>query len=143
VERGVVYTLGSGTPRRVSLSELRKMAAGLERVGASYLGSSSDPDSETSAVAVTTQRTVTLNLDFQANCAAPGSPYPSIRAGSTSVTLLERQGDSFAFDITRDGWEGSVTGAVAPSAITLDVRTSGTFDGMSCSGAETLTLDRR
>jgi hypothetical protein len=146
VERGVVYTLSSGTPRRVSLTELRRTAAGLEPVGASYLGSSSDPDSGTSGVAVTTQRTVTLHLDFQANCAAPGSPYPSIRAGSTSVTLLKREGDSFAFDIDdsrQREWEGTVSGTVSPSAITLDVRPRGTFDGNSCSGAETLTLERR
>jgi hypothetical protein len=149
VERGVVYSLGTGTARKISVADLRKMAAGLERVGAAYSGSSSDPQSGTGASAVTTESTVTVYLEFQANCTTPGSSEPVVYAGSASVPLLAHQGDGFAFDIARYSrrgslrWEGTVTGTISPSSIVLDVRPSGTFDGYSCSGAETLTLERR
>jgi hypothetical protein len=142
VERGVVQSVATGTARNISVAALRRIAARLERVGGSYLGSSSDPESGTGGTAVTTERTVTLYLDFQGTCADT-----TVRGGSASVTLLPRQGDGFAFDIARQRgsgrWEGTVTGTVSSSAITLDVRPTGTFDGMSCSGAETLVLERR
>ena len=64
------------------------------------------------------------------------------------MTLTKRDGDRFAFDIAehRKGsgaWEGTVTGTISRSAITLDVQPRGTIDGDVCSGAQTLTLDRR
>ena len=61
---------------------------------------------------------------------------------------MRLDGDRFAFDIAehRKGsalMEGTVTGTITPSAITLDVRARGTIDGDVCDGAQTLTLDQR
>ena len=42
-EGGRIYTLGSGTPKKVSLAQLRSTAAGLERLERDYIGSGGDP----------------------------------------------------------------------------------------------------
>jgi hypothetical protein len=145
VERGVVYSIGSGTPRKVSLAHLRSTARGLDRLGRDWIGGSGNPDSSSYGFAVTTARTITVSVAFEANCGSAGS----VRAGQAKVTLMRRQGNSFAFDIAdhrvgSDPWAGSVTGTITPTAITLDVRATGTIDGEVCdSGPVTLTLDGR
>ncbi len=149
VERGVVHSIGSGTPRTVSLAQLRSTARGLDRLERDWLGTSSNPDSSTGALAVTTARTVTITLDFEASCAAPGSSAGGVRAGQARATLLRRHGNRFAFDIAdhrrgADPWAGPVTGTISPTAITLELRATGTIDGEACdSGPVSLTLDRR
>jgi hypothetical protein len=149
VERGVVYTLGSGTPRKISLRNLRSTAAGLDRLERDYFGSAADPENSSGAVAVTTARTVTATVDFEAQCALPGSTAVGVRAGTAEVTLLRRQGDSFSFDIAdhrrgSEPWTGTVTGSISPDAITLDVRATGTIEGEVCdTGPLSLTLDGR
>ncbi len=147
-EGGVVYWMGSGTPKKVSLAQLRATARGLDRLERDWIGDSGDPDSGAYGFAVTTARTVSVDIQFEASCAAPGSTFTTLRAGQTGVTLMKRDGDRFAFDIAehRKGsgaWEGTVTGTISRSAITLDVQPRGTIDGDVCSGAQTLTLDRR
>jgi hypothetical protein len=145
VERGVVYSIGSGTPRKVSLAHLRSTARGLDRLGRDWIGGSGNPDSSSYGFAVTTARTITVSVAFEANCGSAGS----IRAGQAKVTLMRRQGNSFAFDIAdhrvgSDPWAGTVTGTISPSAVTLDVRATGTIDGEACdSGPLSLTLDQR
>jgi len=149
VERGVVYSLGSGTPRKVSLRNLRSTAAGLDRLGRDYLGGAADPENTSDAVAVTTARTVTATVNFEAKCAAPGSTAATVRVGTAEVTLLRRQGDTFSFDIAghrrgSEPWTGTVTGTISPAAITLEVRATATIDGELCdSGPLSLTLDER
>jgi hypothetical protein len=49
VERGVVYTVGSGTPKKVSLTQLRATARGLDRLERDWLGTTSNPDSSSEA----------------------------------------------------------------------------------------------
>ena len=44
VEDGRVYTLGTGTPRKVSLKQLRATAADLEHLGRYYIGTPDDPN---------------------------------------------------------------------------------------------------
>jgi hypothetical protein len=149
VERGVVYAVGSGTPRKISLAHLRSTARGLDRIGRDWIGGSSDPDSSSEGFAFTTAHTVTVAVSFEANCTPPGSSASTVRVGQAKVTLLRRQGNGFAFDIAdhRVGpapWVGTVTGTISPTAITLDVRANGTIDGDVCdSGPVTLTLDGR
>lgn len=138
VERGVVYTAGSGTPRKVSLKALRSTVAGLDRLERDYFGSAADPDNSSNATAVTTEKTVTATVEFEAQCAS------GVRAGSVEVTLLRRQGDAFTFAIDSAPWTGTVNGAITPDAITLDIRATGTVEGEACdTGALTLTLDGR
>lgn len=149
VERGVVYTLGSGTPRKISLRNLRSTAAGLDRLERDYFGGAADPENSSGAVAVTTTRTVTATVDFEAKCAPPGSTVVGLRVGTAEVTLLRRQGDSFSFDIAdhrrgSEPWTGTVTGSISSDAITLDVRATGTIEGEVCdTGPLSLTLDGR
>lgn len=149
VERGVVYSLGSGTPRKVSLRDLRSTAAGLDRLERDYFGGAADPDNSSDAVAVTTKETVTATVNFEAQCAAPGSTAASVRVGTAEVALLRRAGDAFSFDIAghrrgAEPWTGTVTGTISPAAITLDVRATATIEGELCdTGALSLTLDGR
>jgi len=143
VERGVVYSIGSGTPRKISLANLRSTAHGLDRLERDWIGGSSDPDSSSGAFAVTTEHTVSVDVEFEASCAF------SPRVGQAGVTLMRRSGNRFAFDIAEhrkgsDPWAGTITGTISPTAITLDIRATGTIDGEACdSGPVTLTLDRR
>ena len=144
VEGGVVYTAGSGTPRKVSLRVLRKTVAGLDRLERDYFGGAADPDNSSGAVAVTTKRTVTATVSFEAQCSAG-----TVRVGNAEVTLLARQGDAFSFDIDShrvgsEPWTGTITGTISPDAITLDVRATATIEGEVCdTGALALTLDGR
>lgn len=150
VEGGVVYWMASGTPRKVSLPQLRATANNLDRLERGWYGGSSDPDSSAGAFAVTTRKTASVDLEFEATCTFPGSTEPTVRAGSASVVLLRRTGNTFAFDIakhlrrTTDPWTGTVTGTVSPTGITLTYRVAGTIQGYACdSGPVTLTLDQR
>jgi hypothetical protein len=138
VEGGVVYTAGSGTTRKVSLKALRSTVAGLDRLERDYFGSAADPDNSSNAVAVTTEKTVTATVEFEARCTS------GVRAGSTQVTLLRRQGDAFSFAIDSAPWTGTVNGTITPEAITLDIHATGTIEGEACdTGALILTLDGR
>jgi hypothetical protein len=149
VERGVVYEVGSGTPKKISLAHLRATARGLDRLERDWLGTSNDPDSSSEAFAVTTARTISIDVSFQASCTLPGYPEPSARVGQTSVTLLRRSGNEFAFDLAghpkgEGSWSGNVTGTISAEAITLNLHATGTADGYTCdSGPQTLTLDQR
>jgi hypothetical protein len=149
LEGGVVYSVGSGTLRKVSLRALRSTAARLDRLEREYIGGAADPENSSGASAVTTRRTVTMTLEFEARCAAPGSTATTVRVGSAEVTLLRRQGDAFSFDVathrtSEEPWSGTVTGTISPAAITVDVRASATIEGEVCdTGALTLTLDQR
>ena len=143
VERGVVYSIGSGTPKKITLAHLRSTARGLDRLGRDWIGGSSNPDSSSEGFAVTTQRTVSVAVSFEANCGS------TVRVGQAKVTLLRRQGNGFAFDIAdhrvdSEPWTGTVTGTISPAGITLQVKANGTIDGQVCdSGPLTLTLDGR
>ena len=145
VEGGVVHSVGSGTPRKVSLRQLRSAARKLERLEPEWFGSHDDPDNSSGAFAVTTERTVTIDVDFEAACTG------YVRVGQAGVTLLRRNGDSFAFDVAehrrgtdRVPWTGTVTGTIAPAGITVQVNATGVSDGDVCkTGPLTLTLDQR
>jgi hypothetical protein len=142
-EGGVVYSIASGTPRKVSLAQLRSTARGLDRLGRDWIGGSSDPDSSSEGFAVTTARTVSVAVSFEASCGS------TVRVGRAKVTMFSRQGSGFAFDIADhrvgpEPWSGTVTGTVSPTAVTLAVHASGTIEGEACdTGALSLTLDGR
>jgi hypothetical protein len=148
VEDRRVYTLGTGTPRKVPLKKLRATAAGLERLGRGYIGTTGDPDSSAEALAVTTAKTVTARVTWEAHCVASDGSDAGIRAGNAAVTLLRRQGNAFAFDIAQHRvgtapWNGTVSGTVSPTSIALTVRATGTIDGYACdSGPLSYTLNR-
>jgi hypothetical protein len=146
-EGGRVYQLGSGTPKKVSLKDLRATAAGLDRLERDYIGTGGDPDLGDGAIVVTTARTVTADVSWGANCMLPGGFEGTPHAGSAHPTLLARQGDRFSFDIAQhrvgtDPWAGSVSGTIGPDAIVLTMQASGPFDGGSCdTGPLSYTLE--
>jgi hypothetical protein len=138
VEGGKVYTAGSGTPRKVSLKALRSTVAGLDRLERDYFGGAADPDNSSNATAVTTEKTVTAMVEFEAQCVS------GVRVGSAEVLFLRRQGDALSFAIASGPWTGTVNGTITPDAITLDIHATGTVEGEACdTGALSLTLDQR
>lgn len=143
VEDRLVHSVGTGTRRTVSLKQLRATAAGLERLGTGYIGTPEDPESFSEALAVTTERTITARVAWQAPCSDQGT-----RVGNAQVTLLERRGNAFSFDVAEHrigsgDWSGSISGTVTPDAITLTIGATATFDGTTCdSGPLTSTLAR-
>ncbi len=145
-EDGLVYSIGSGTPARVPLGQLRATAAGLDRLQHRYQGSSPDPDSSTGAVLVAGERFVAGHVDWEAACTSPDG---RARAGAADLVVVPRTGSAFGIDIAASaspssrGWAGSISGVVGPAAIELEIRASGVFDGVSCdTGALPLTLPR-
>jgi hypothetical protein len=150
VERGQVYAIGTGTPKKISLKQLRATAEGLEPVEHSYLGSSIDEQyNELGGILVTTQRTVSGHLDWSAQCHTADGFDRAAHAGSADVVLLARRGGStFSFDVAKlgkpAGWSGTVAGTISESAITLNLHATGTFGDASCdTGPVSLVLDRR
>jgi hypothetical protein len=143
-EDGRIYTLATGTPRKVPLKQLRAMAKRLDHLGREYIGAPDDPNNFSEGFAVTTDRTVTARVSWQANCGTTGD----VRVGNAKVTLLRRQGNAFSFDIAqhRDGsepWNGTVSGTISADAIVLTIRATATIEGMACdSGPLSFALDR-
>jgi hypothetical protein len=147
VEDGRVYTLGTGTPRKVSLKQLRATAADLEHLGRYYIGAPDDPDNSSYGDAVTTDHAVTARVSWQAQCVLPGGSSTEIRVGNARVTMLPFHANAFTFDIAqnRDGtapWSGTVSGTISPTAITLTIHATGTIDGMACDSGQ-LSFDLR
>ena len=148
-ESGRVYELGSGTPGKVSLKDLRATAAGLDKLERDYVGSGGDPDLGDGAVAVTTEHTITIDVSWGANCTLPGGMPGTGYAGAAHATLLRRQGGRFGLDIAqfRTGdlaWAGNVAGTIGPDAIALGMQASGVFDGNTCdTGPLAYALDQR
>ncbi len=65
VEGGVVYSVGSGTPRKASLAQLRATAHRLDRLERDWIGGAGDPENSSEAFAVTTARTVSVDVSLR------------------------------------------------------------------------------
>jgi hypothetical protein len=140
-EDGRVYTIATGTPRKVPLSALRATAAGLDRLGSNYIGSSFQPGSDNTsfgAVLVATQQYVSGNVDFGTDtCTFNGFPAAA-HGGSSTFMMVPLEGRDFSIPlhgplVRPPGWNGTLSGAVSTAAITLTIQGAGTFDdGISC-----------
>ena len=124
-EEGRVYTLATNTPRTVSVAGLQEMATNLDRLGGAFVGESED--SRNTVDVVTTQRTATVDVDFQAPCTASDGLSAGSERAMTSGVLVPRQGDAFTFDVApglRDpgAWQGTVSGNVGPNGGTVEIR---------------------
>ena len=141
-EDGKVYWIGSGTPRKVSLKDLRNTANGLQRLGGYYIGGHADPNNSSEGDAATTDRTISMRVAWEANCGSERD----IRVGNAFAFMLPRNGDTFTFDIAQHRilsgeWNGTVTGTIRPSAIELTVDASAVIEGRTCvSGPVSLVL---
>jgi hypothetical protein len=136
-EGGRVYTLGSGTPRTISLRQLRATAEDLDPLVGAFIGS--DANGEQEAFFVATQRTVTGNVAWTAPCTAPDGTSVHPRAGQANVTLHPKRGSEFTFDIAANlggsnpaPWQGTVSGTVGTSGGTVNIRATTTVDPDTC-----------
>ena len=142
VEDGEVYWLASGTPRKVSLKDLRDTATGLQRLGGYYIGGHADPNNSSEGDAVTTDRAISMRVAWEANCGSERD----IRVGNAFAFMVPRSGTTFTFDIAQHRilsgeWNGTVTGTIRANAIDLTVDASAAIDGRTCaSGPVSLTL---
>jgi hypothetical protein len=145
VDQGLVYTIQTTTPRKVSATQLRAVAEALDPVERPYIGSFAAADTDSDANLVTTPNTVTGEVNWTAVC----QPSAVQTAGAARVTVVRRQGNDFAFDIAPNqyettGWSGTVSGTVAPEAITLNLRAVREREGSTCdTGPVTYRLEQR
>jgi hypothetical protein len=139
-EDGRIYTLETGTPRKVSANALRAIATGLDHLGANYIGThfyEGTDNTSFGAVLVTTQQYVSGNIDWGTdNCVFNGFPAAA-HAGQAEFFMVPLEGRDFTIPLTDPGvtprgWNGSITGAVSAAAIELSMQGSGVFDETSC-----------
>jgi hypothetical protein len=150
-EDGQVYMMGSGTPRKISLKDLRTTAAGLDHLERDYIGDVYDQNTgnDFGVVIVSTQHTVSGDISFGGTCTMPNGLPGTPHGGQADFYVLPRERNSFSVPFSSDivtppGWSGSITGTISPNAITVNGRVTGSFDGQACdSGPFTLTADQR
>jgi hypothetical protein len=135
-----VYSIATGTPKKVSVRGLQATARGLDHLGANYLGSYfAEGSNNTSfdATLVTTQRFVSGIVEWGTdNCTFNGAPSAAHGATATFMMLPLRSG---AFSIPLNGplvspagWNGTISGTASPPAINLAIQGNGTFDDEAC-----------
>jgi hypothetical protein len=147
-----VYTLESGTPRKVSLRGLKATAKGLRHLGANYLGSffaQGTGNTSFDATLVTVDGFVSGVVEWGTdNCTFNGLPSAA-HGGSATFMLLPLRGGAFSIPLNGPlaspaGWSGAITGTASPSAIDLTIQGSGTFDGEACdTGPMSVSAERR
>ena len=150
IERGTLYYMVTGTPRRVSQRDMLTYAAGLDRLGNSYLGATDDPQSSTEAFGVTTAHTLSLRVGIEMACTFNGAPS-SPRVANALVELMPRSGATFSFDfaankLDREAWTGTVSGTIAPAAISIQAQVGGDVPstGEQCSsGTVSFSIKRQ
>jgi hypothetical protein len=134
VEDGHVYSLGSGTPKKVSVRDLRNTAAALEHLTGQFLGSYFQPGSGNTsfdAVLVTTEHTITGHIDFGTdNCTTGGNPAAAY-GGGIDLGAVRLNGNAFSVPIG-GGWTGNMSGTVSGNAVTLSLHGTGSFSGEAC-----------
>jgi hypothetical protein len=145
-EDGSVYTMGSGTPKKVSVQGMRTTAAGLDHLGANYLGSFfalGSNNTSLGATLVTTQHFISGVIEWGTdNCTFNGFPAAA-HGGSATFLMLPLRNRAFSMPLTA-GWNGSLSGTVAAPAVSVALQGRGTFDGTACdTGPMSVSADRR
>jgi hypothetical protein len=155
-EAGRLYLVQSFTPRTISVSDLRSVAASLGHVlgilqatEASRLAAGGG-----TANAVVSEHTLILAVRWESSCPEPGSPIPATRDDSASTTLA-LNGGAFSFAPAQlppaygheqiEGepatWTLSLAGSASPGAGTVTLSASGTSPRVQCtSGPVTFQL---
>jgi hypothetical protein len=157
VEDGRVHELSTGTPRRIPLSALRRLATGLDAIGPLLVGSTDQTlEHVTSAVGFTTPRTISLSLEFSGPCVdSAGAPVRGGLGGSAVALLAPVAGSTYSRSVQSlpgssgfPPWTVNVSATIAPSSVAVDLRASvsvppgGFFtNGATCdTGTQSLTL---
>ena len=145
-EDGRIYTLGTGTPKKVPLKQLRATAKGLDHLGRDYIGAPDDPDNFSEGSALTTDRTVTRpgGLGGPVRDGPGGRAAGGERGGDAApapgqrVHLRHRAAPARVRALERNR-----LGNDLPDAIVLTIRATGTIEGMTCdSGPLSFALDQ-
>jgi hypothetical protein len=148
-----VYSLATGTTKKVSLRSLRATASGLDHLGANYLGSffaEGSDNTSLDAMLVTTQRFVSGTVEWGTdNCTFNGGPGAAHGATANFIMLPLRAG-AFSLPlngplVTRPGWIGTLSGTVSPGAIDVALQGTGTFDDQTTcdTGPMSVSAERR
>jgi hypothetical protein len=134
VEDGAVMSIATGTPRKVTVKDLRLTAAGLDRVVGSYLGSYFKPGSSNTslgAVLVTTTRTITGNIEFGTDDCTYNGRSAAAHGSAVNPIFVSLHGNAFTTPLMF-GWSGSATGTVSADAIEVHVTGTGVFPEAEC-----------
>ena len=145
-EDGSVYSMASGTPRKVSVRGMRATAGGLDHLGANYLGdyfAEGSNNTSLGATLVTTQHFISGVIEWGTdNCTFNGFPAAA-HGGSATFLMLPLRNRAFSMPLTA-GWNGSLSGTVSAPAVSVALQGSGTFDEEACdTGAMSVSADRR
>jgi hypothetical protein len=147
-----VYSIGTGTPKKVSLQGLRATAKRLDHLGANYLGSYWAPGTNNTsfdATLVTTQHFVTGIVEWGTdNCTFHGNPSAA-HGGSATFVMLPLRSGAFSIPlngplVSPAGWSGSISGRASTPSVDLTIQGSGTFDEEACdTGPMSVSAERR
>lgn len=157
-EGGILYGLGTGTPRTVSLADLQRTATGLERITGQLKGET-PPETGFSAKGLGIQahvmlgeHTALVETGWAGECTElAGSGLPPWGGGRTTLSLpVAGAGVSFgpgpaALEELAHGetaaWTLSVAGTLAAAGGQLTEQASGTSNGRACAiGPATFSL---
>ena len=138
--------MASSKAKKVSVRGMRATAAGLDHLGANYLGSYfADGTDNTSlgATLVTTRHFISGVVEWGTDsCTFNGFPAAA-RGGSTDFLMLPLRRGAFSMPLT-EGWNGSLSGTVSAPAVSVALQGSGTFDGVACdTGPMSVSADHR
>jgi hypothetical protein len=147
-----VYSIATGTPRKVSVRSLRATARGLDHLGVNYSGSYfAEGSNNTSfdATLVTTQHFVSGIVEWGTdNCTFHGAPSAA-HGGSATFIMLPLRSSTFAIPlngplVSPAGWNGSISGRASAPAVDLVIQGSGTLDDEACdTGPMSVSAERR
>jgi hypothetical protein len=148
-EKGAIYQVSSGTTKTISLKDLRSFIGGLQPLEREYVGTVCLSGFCHGAIAVTTPKTASVFVEWEATCDDPDGMGQALlgNAANALFNLLPRSGDSIGFGVAATAdqpWTLDGTGTITPDAVTLNVRASGAPKGRPCdTGPLVLSLDQR
>ena len=119
----------------VSVRGLRRMAAGLDRLGGAFAGTGDGDRYDTGAVIVTTATTVSVHVDWGAECfAADGSAACGPRRRQALHAPAARRARRSPPTSPGAGGTGSLSGAVREGAVDVEVHAlaARSADGATC-----------
>ena len=95
---GAIYELSSGTTKTISLKDLRSFVNGLQPLEREYVGTVCTGGFCQGAIAVTTTKTASVLVEWEATCEDPDGMGQNLlgNAASALFSLLPRSGDSIA-----------------------------------------------
>lgn len=122
-EDGRLYELATGTPRTISLKQLRATASRLEHLLGAFDGSYMTPDRANQEVeTLLTDRTITIHLGWSAPCADPSLAYPLTNEGAElTLWTVPTTGGAFSLSpftvasVNPSNWTLSLGGSAAAS----------------------------